>query len=129
MTKLQSVHSILIIYGVAFNLPNQKSWNDTENVLGRPVLKQYRKGRQWNYKNLNCPIHIRFLSCKIAQGILESIIESNREGKITIITKERKEKKERKFKEDEVRKTWKNRIKFLGVLTVKKTNRLKIPSF
>ena len=32
MTKLQSVHSILIIYGVAFNLPNQKSWNDTENV-------------------------------------------------------------------------------------------------
>ena len=45
MTKLQSIHSILIIYGVAFNLPNQKSWNDTENVLGRPVLKQYRKGR------------------------------------------------------------------------------------
>ena len=84
-----------------------------------------------NYKNPNSPIYAKFLSWKVAQGILESIIKANREGKITIFTSQKYSKKvqdrknslllkRKEFKEVEVRKTWKSYVKFPGVLMVKK---------
>ena len=65
------------------------------------------------------------------QAKLESIIKANREGKITKFASQKYFKvvqdqmnslllKRKEFKEDEVRKTWKSYVKFLGVLIVKK---------
>ena len=125
----------LIIRGVKFNLHNEKSWNDTKNVLATTLCTQFgwnkdqfahdiEQAHSGNYKNPNSPIYAKFLSWKVAQGVLESIIKANREGKITIFPSQKYSKKVQdrmnSFKEDEVRKTWKSYVKFPGVLMVKK---------
>ena len=72
-----------------------------------------------------------FLSWEVANGLRESIIKTNREGKIIILASQKYSKKvqdrmkslllkKKEFKKDEVRKTWKSYVKFLGVLIVKK---------
>ena len=71
-----------------------------------------------------------FLSWEVANGLRESIIKTNREGKITILASQKYSKKvqdrmnslllkKKEFKKDEVKKTWKSYVKFLGVLMVK----------
>ena len=66
------------------------------------------------------------------QAKLESIIKANNEGKITKFASQKYFKvvqdqmnslllKRKEFKEDEVRKTWKSCVKFLGVMIVKKS--------
>ena len=134
--------STLIIRGVKFNLRNEKSWNDTENILATTLCTQFgwnkdqfvhdiERAHRGNYKNPNSPIYAKFLSWKVAQGVLESIIKANREGKITIFASQKYSKKvqdrmnslllkRKEFKEDEVKKTWKSYVKFPGVLMVKK---------
>ena len=82
-------------------------------------------------RRVGATIYAKFLSWKIAQGILDSIIKANREGKITIFACQKYSKKvpdrmnslllkRKEFKKDEVRKTWKSYIKFPRVLMVKK---------
>ena len=122
--------STLIIRGVKFNLRNEKSWNDTENVLATTLCTQFgwnknqfphdiERAHRGNYKNPNFPIYAKFLSWKVAQGVLGSIIKANREGKVTIFASQMYFKKvqdrmkslllkRKEFKEDEVRKTWKS---------------------
>ena len=138
----RNARSTLIIHGVKFYLRNEKNWNDTENVLATTLCTQFswnkdqfahdiERAHRGNYKNPNSPVHAKFLSWKVAQGVLESIIKANREGKITIFTSQKYSKKvqdrknslllkRKEFKEDEVRKTWKSYVKFPGVLMVKK---------
>ena len=100
----RNARSTLIIRGVKFNLRNEKSWNDTENVLATTLCTQFgwnkgqfaqdiERAHRGNYKNPNSPIYAKFLSWKVAQGVLESIIKANREGKITIFTSKRYSKK------------------------------------
>ena len=100
----RNARSTLIIRGVKFNLRNEKSWNDTENVLPTTLCTQFgwnkgqfaqdiERAHRGNYKNPNSPIYAKFLSWKVAQGVLESIIKANREGKITIFTSQRYSKK------------------------------------
>ena len=132
----------MIIRGVKFNLHNEKSWNDTENILATTLCIQFgwnknqfahdiERAHRGNYKNPNSPIYAKFLSWKVAQGVLESIIKANSEVKITIFASQKYSKKvqdrmnslllkRKEFKEDEVRKTWKSYVKFPGVLMVKK---------
>ena len=108
-----------------FGNHSQFSWNKD----------QFAHDIEWahyrNYKNPNSPIYAKFLSWKVAQGVLESIIKANREGKITVFTSQKYSKKvqdwmnslllkRKEFKEDEVRKSWKSYVKFPGVLMVKK---------
>ena len=134
--------STLIICGVNFNFHNEKCWNNIENVLGTTVCTQFswnkdqfahdiEQAHRENYKSPNSPIYAKFLSWEVTQGLLESIIEANSEGKITIFARQKYSKKVRdrmnslllkrkEFREDEVRKTWKSYIKFPGVLMVKK---------
>ena len=138
----QNASSTLIIRGVKFNLRNEKSWNDTQKILVITLSTQFdwnkeqfahdiERAHRRNYENPNSPIYAKFLSWKVAQGVLESIIKANREGKITIFTSQKYSKKvqdrknslllkRKEFKEDEVRKTWKSYVKFPGVLMVKK---------
>ena len=82
-------------------------------------------------RRVGTTIYAKFLSWKVAQGVLESIIKANREGKITIFTSQKYSKKvpdrmnslllkRKDLKKDEVRKTWKSYIKFPRVLMVKK---------
>ena len=82
----------------------------------------------------------QFLSWEVTQGLLESIIKANSEGKITIFASQNYSKKVRdrmnslllkrkEFREDEVRKTWKSYIKFPGVLMVKKPTNEKYKVF
>ena len=139
---IRNARSTLIIRGVKFNLRNEKSWNDTENILAITLCTQFGWNKDQfahdieraycgNQKNPNSPIQAKFLSWKVAQGVLESILEANREGKITIFANQKYSKKvqdqmsslllkRKKFKKDEVRKTWKSYVKFPGLLMVKK---------
>ena len=88
----RNARSTLIICGVKFNLRNE---NDTENDLATTLCTQFgwnkdqrahytERAYRGNYKNPNSPIYVKFLSWKIAQGVLESIIKANKEVKITI---------------------------------------------
>ena len=69
----QNARSTLIICGVKFNLCNEKSWNDTENVLATTLCIQFgwnkdqfahniKRAHHGNYKNPNSPIYAKFLS-------------------------------------------------------------------
>ena len=100
----RNARSTLIIRGVKFNLRNEKSWNDTENVLPTTLCTQFgwnkgqfaqdiERAHRGNYKNPNSPIYAKFLSWKVAQGILESIVKANREGKITIFASQKYSKR------------------------------------
>ena len=134
-----------------FNLHNEKSWNETENVLAATLCTRFgwkkdqfahdiERAHRGNCKNPNSPIYAKFLSWKVAQGILERIIKAKRKGKITIFSSQNYSKKvqdqmnslllkRKEFKEDEVRKKWKSYVKFPGVLMVKKPINEKYKSF
>ena len=138
----RNARSTLIIRGVNFNLHNENSWNDTENILATTLCIQFgwnknqfahdiERAHRGNYKNPNSPIYAKFLSWKVGQDVLESTIKGNRESKITIFASQKHSKKvqdrmnslllkRKEFKEDEVRKTWKSYVKFPRVLMVKK---------
>ena len=69
----QNARRTLIICGVKFNLCNEKSWNDTENVLATTLCIQFgwnkdqfahniKRAHHGNYKNPNSPIYAKFLS-------------------------------------------------------------------
>ena len=127
------------------------SSNDTENFLATSLCTQFgwskdqfahniERSHHRNYKNSNSLIYVKFLSWKVASGILESIIKANREGKITIFASQKYSKKvqdqmnsllltRKELKEDEVRKTWKRYVKFPGVLMVKKSTNEKYKVF
>ena len=86
MTKLTETLGTLIICDVKFNLHNEESWNDTENVLATTLCTQFG----WNKDQFARDIdYVKFLSWKVAHGILESIIKANREGKITIFASQK----------------------------------------
>ena len=96
--------STLTIRGAKFNIRNEKSWNDTENVLATTLCTQFgwnkdqfaydiERAHRGNDKNPNSPIYAKFLSWKVAQGVLESIIKAKREGKITIFASQKYSKK------------------------------------
>ena len=100
----RNARSTLIIRGVKFNLHNEKSWNDTENALATTLCTQFgwnkdqfvhdiERAHRGNYKNPNSPIYTKFLSWKVAQGVLESIIKANTEGKIAIFASQKYSKK------------------------------------
>ena len=100
----RNARSTLIIRGVKFNLHNEKSWNDIENVLATTLCTQFgwnkdqfahdiERAHRGNCKNPNSPIYAKFLSWKVAQGILESIVKANREGKITIFASQKYSKR------------------------------------
>ena len=117
-----------------------RSWNDTKNVLATTLCTQFswkkdqfahdmERAHHRNYKNPNSLIYAKLFSWKVVQGVQESIIKANKEGKITIFTSQKYSKKvldrinslllnRKEFKEDEVRKTWKSYVKFPGVLMV-----------
>ena len=110
---------------MATTLSTQFSWNKDQ------FLHDIDSAYQGNYKNPHSPIYVKFLSWKVTHGTLEKIMKAIREHKITIFASQKYSKKvqdqmnslllERKeFKEDEVRKTWKSKVKFPGVLMVEK---------
>ena len=82
--KIKSEHHIkslrnTLIYGLD---PNA----DARCTYTNPFMERAHHG---NYNNPNSPIYAKFLSWKVAQGILESIIKTNREGKITIFASQK----------------------------------------
>ena len=100
----QNARSTLIIRGVNFNLRDERSWNDTGNVLETTLCTQFgwnkdhfahniERAHCGNYKNPNYLIYAKSLSWKVSQSILESIIKANREGKITIFASQKYFKK------------------------------------
>ena len=86
---------------------------------------QFAHDTEWahhgNYKNPNSPIYAKFLSWKVAQDALKSIIKASQkyskkvQDQMNSLLLKRKE-----FREDEVRKTWNSYFEFLPVLLVKK---------
>ena len=122
----RNARSTLIIRSVKFKLCNKNSWKDAENILATTLCTQLgwnkdhfphdiERAHCGNYKNPNSPIYAKFLSWKVVQDVLESIVKANREGKITIFASQKYSKKAQdrmnsllqkrnEFKEDEVRK-------------------------
>ena len=73
--KIKSEHHIknlrnTLIYGYGLD-PNADARCTYTNLF----MERAHRG---NYKNPNSPIYAKFLSWKVAQGILESIIKANR---------------------------------------------------
>ena len=76
----RKTRSALITRGVKFNLHNEKSWNDSENILATTLCTQsgwnkdqfvhdIERAYRGNYKNPNSPIYAKFLSWEVAQSI------------------------------------------------------------
>ena len=137
----RNTRSTLVIRGIKHkNI--EKIWNDTEDVLASTLCGYFgwnkdqfihdtNRDHRGTYKNSNSPIYVKFISWKVAQSVMTSIISANRAGKLNIFASHKYSKriqdkmnpqllKRKEFKQDEDKKLWKSYVKFPGVLMVKK---------
>ena len=119
-----------------------KTWNNTSHVLSSSLcglfgwnpnhfLSDIERARRGDYKNPNSPIYVKFISWKVSQAVLDSIIRANRSRQTNICTSQKYSDKVQKrmnrvlitrqeFKNDEEKSSWKGYVKHPGVLMVKK---------
>ena len=137
----RNTRSTLVIRGIKHK-NTEKTWNDTENVLANTLCSYFGwnkdqlihdtdRGHRGTYKNSNSPIYVKFMSWKVTQSVMTSIISANRAGKLNIFASHKYSKriqdkmnpqllKRKEFKQDEDKKLWKSYVKIPGVLMVKK---------
>ena len=140
---LPSLHSrdTLVIRGI--KKENQdKTWNNTSHVLSSSLcglfgwnpnqfLSDIERAHRGDYKNLDSPIYVKFISWKVSQAVLDSIIRANRSRQNNISASQKYSDKVQKimnrllitrneFKNDEEKSSWKSYVKYPGVLMVKK---------
>ena len=89
------------------------------------------RAHRGDYKNPNSPIYEKFISRKVSQAVLDSIIRANRSRQTNISASQKYSDKvqkrmnrllitRREFKSDEEKSCWKSYGKYPGVLMVKK---------
>ena len=82
-------------------------------------------------KNLNAPICVKFISWKVSQAVLDSIIRANRSRQTNISASQKYSYKvqkrmnrllitRREFKNDEEKSSWKSYVRYPAMLMVKK---------
>ena len=120
----------------------EKTWNNTSHVLSSSLcglfgwnpnqfLSDIKRAHRGDYKNPNPPINVKFISWKISQAVLDSIIRANRSRQTNISASQKYSDKvqkrmnrllitRREFKSDEEKSCWKSYGKYPGVLMVKK---------
>ena len=120
----------------------EKTWNNTSHVLSSSLcglfgwnpnqfLSDIERAHRGDYKNPNSPIYMKFISWKVSQAVLDSIIRANRSRQTNISASQKYSDKvqkrmnrllitRREFKSDEEKSCWKSYGKYPGVLMVKK---------
>ena len=120
----------------------EKTWNNTSHVLSSSLcglfgwnpnqfLSDIERAHRGDYKNPNSPIYVKFISWKVSQAVLDSIIRANRSRQTNISASQKYSDKVQKrmnrllitrqeFKSDEEKSSWKSYVKYPGVLMVKK---------
>ena len=99
-------------------------WNPNQ------FLSDIERAHRGDYKNPNSPIYVKFISWKIAQAVLDSIIRANRSRKkIFCASQKYSERVQTRmnrllitgqdFKSDEEKSSWKSYVKYPGVLMIK----------
>ena len=77
---------MLVIRGIK-KVNQEKTWNNTSHVLSSSLcelsgwgpdqfLSDTERAHRGDYKNTNSPIYVKFISWKVFQAVLESIIRS-----------------------------------------------------
>ena len=100
-------------------------WNPNQ------FLSDTERAHRGDYKNPNSPIYVRFISWKVSQAVLGSIIRANRSRRTNISTSQKYSDKVQKrinrllvtkkeFKNDDEKSSWNSCVKYPGVLMVKK---------
>ena len=95
----RNTRSTLVIRGIKHkNI--EKIWNDTEDVLASTLCGYFgwnkdqfihdtNRDHRGTYKNSNSPIYVKFISWKVAQSVMTSIIYANRAGKLNIFASQK----------------------------------------
>ena len=100
-------------------------WNPNQFLSGTD------RANRGDYKNPNSPIYVKFISWKVSQAVLDSIIRTNRSRQTNISASQMYSDKVQKrinrllitrrgFKNDEEKSSCKCYVKYRGVLMVKK---------
>ena len=82
---------MLVIRGIKKE-NQEKTWNNTSHVLSSSLcglfgwnpnqfLSDIERAHRGDYKNPNSPIYVKFISWKVVQAVLNSIIRANRSRK------------------------------------------------
>ena len=82
---------MLVIRGIKKE-NQEKTWNNTSHVLSSSLcglfgwnpnqfLSDIESAHRGDYKNPNSPIYVKFISWKVVQAVLNSIIRANRSRK------------------------------------------------
>ena len=120
----------------------EKTWNNTSHVHSSSLcglfgwnpnqfLSDIERAHRGDYKNPNSPIYMKFISWKVSQAVLDSIIRANRSRQTNISASQKYSDKvqkrmnrllitRREFRSDEEKSSWKSYVKYPGVLMVKK---------
>ena len=89
----------LVIRGI--KKENQdKTWNNTSHVLSSSLcglfgwnpnqfLSNIERAHRGDYKNPNSPIYVKFISWKVSQAVLDSIIRANRSRQTNISVRQK----------------------------------------
>ena len=100
-------------------------WNPNQFLSG---IERAHRG---DYKKPNSRIYVKFISWKVSQAVLDSIMHANRSRQTNISASQKYSDKVQKrmnrllitrqeFKNDEEKSSWKSYVKYPGVLMVKK---------
>ena len=100
-------------------------WNPNQ------FLSDIERAHRGDYKNPNSPIYMKFISWKVSQAVLDSIIRANRSRQTNISASQKYSDKvqkrinrllitRREFKSKDEKGSWKSYVKYPGVLMVKK---------
>ena len=95
----RNTRSTLVIRGIKHK-NTEKTWNDTEDVLASTLCGYFgwnkdqfihdtNTDHRGTYKNSNSPIYVKFISWKVAQSVMTSIIYANRAGKLNIFASQK----------------------------------------
>ena len=94
-------------------------------------LSDIERAHRGDYKIPNSPIYVTFISWKVSQAVLDSIIRANRSRQTNISASQKYSEKVQKsmnrllitwreFKNHETKSSWTSYVKYPAVLTVKK---------
>ena len=133
---------ITLVVRVTKKKNQEKTWNNTSHVLSisfcglsgwnqNQFLSEIERAHSDDYKNPNSPIYLKFISQKVSQAVLDSIIRTNGSGQTNIFASQKYSDKvqkrmnrllitRREFKNDEEKSSWKSYVEHPGMLMVKK---------
>ena len=124
--KIKRKHGITLhAHVLSSSLCGLFRWNPNQ------FLSDIKRAHRGDHKNPNSPIYVKFISWKVSQAVLDSIIRANRSRQTNISASQKYSGKvqkrmdrllitRREFKSDEEKSYWKSYVKYPGAIMVKK---------